>query len=559
MNRTIMKKQHILYLLAAISTPAFAQLDNTVEVTNTVKPIVTEAKKVEMKNQALTPNAKQYSMEFNVQSTQPSAYAQDTLRDYSSPEVIKGDKNGYLQVAGGIQGTIDTHAAYKIDLTETDIIGIDLALQGFNGHTPNNKDFNVAGWKSRFYDNHATLKYNHRFYNGVDLFVKGNLENQMFNYMSLQKKNSPTDKQHNILADFNAGLTPYKMDNVTIGVEAGLKLFKQQYVSSLEDKLRETVMHINANGAYHIDDEQNIEVGVGFISTAYRNDELKGVSRFHITPHYVYSSDMFNLKAGVFVSSIGNVAPDVELTYKIDPKSALYAACVGGEDVNDFRYLTAINPYFAIAPKDGRRKLDAEFKQIDVKAGYKFCTLVGLSGDINLGYKTSKNHANISSMLSDKNCYMHYPDIDFTKNKCFYINADFAYAYQDVVKLNLKNAFNFESNKAKDEDWMRGSYIVPFFEMDYKMDFQIIDNLYFGVNWGLQTFNSPEIEMSNGELAYDRPATIELGASVRYVLPTELPLSVFIKGNNLMNQNYDRYFGYRNIGAIFLGGFALSF
>lgn len=559
MKGTVMKKQHIIYLLAAFSTPAFAQLDNTVEVTNTVKPIVTEAKKVDTKNKAVTTKAKQYSMEFNVQSTQPTAYAQDTLRDYSSAEVVKGDKNGYLQVGGGIQGAIDTHAAYKLDITETDVVTIDLGLQGFNGHTPKNKDFSVSGWKSRFYDNHAGVKYNHRFFNGVDLFVKGDLQNQVFNYMIANPAKAPTDKQHNILAGFNAGLTPYKIDDITIGVEAGLDLFQQKYVTSLEEKLRETVMHIQAKGAYHIDDEQNIEVGVGFVSTAYRNNELKGVSRFNITPHYNYATENMELKAGVFVSSIGNVAPDVEVVYKLDPNNVFYAECVGGETVNDFRHLTAINPYFAIAEKDGRRKLDSEFKQVDVKAGYKFNTTIGLSGDINLGYETSKNHADIVSMLAGtkKNpVYMYYPDIDFVKSKCFYINADVVYAYQDIVKLDLKNAFKFESNKAEGEEWLRGSYLVPFFETDYKMDFKLIDNLYLGLNWGLQSFNSPEVDEKD---SYDRPATIELGASIRYVLPTELPLSVFIKGNNLMNQNYDRYFGYRNIGAHFLAGFALSF
>jgi hypothetical protein len=93
--------------------------------------------------------------------------------------------------------------------------------------------------------------------------------------------------------------------------------------------------------------------------------------------------------------------------------------------------------------------------------------------------------------------------------------------------------------------------------MDWKADFKLIKDLYVGVDWRLDCYSMPE-GVAPGP-AYERPNTVNFGASIRYTVPVDLPLTVFIKGDNLMNQNYDRYFGYRNIGANFLGGFALSF
>ena len=43
-----------------------AQLDNTVEVTNEVKPVVTDVKKVDVKTQVAETKVKHYTMEYAV-------------------------------------------------------------------------------------------------------------------------------------------------------------------------------------------------------------------------------------------------------------------------------------------------------------------------------------------------------------------------------------------------------------------------------------------------------------------------------------------------------------
>ena len=82
-----------------------------------------------------------------------------------------------------------------------------------------------------------------------------------------------------------------------------------------------------------------------------------------------------------------------------------------------------------------------------------------------------------------------------------------------------------------------------------------MQQLVVGLDWAFACYSEPDAPVV-GSYSYERSNTMNLGASVRYTLR---PLTLFVKGDNLLNQNYDRYFGYRNIGANFLAGFAVSF
>ena len=77
-----------------------------------------------------------------------------------------------------------------------------------------------------------------------------------------------------------------------------------------------------------------------------------------------------------------------------------------------------------------------------------------------------------------------------------------------------------------------------------------------GLNWLLECYTNPKVYDG---MNYQRPNTMDLGASVRYSLPIELPVTLFVKGENLLDREHDRYFSYRGLGASFLAGFALSF
>ena len=547
-------KQYIMIVAMMATLPAMAQLDNTVEVTNEVKPVVTDVKKVNVKTQAAETRVKHYTMEYAVQDQPLTHYAPEPLGDYESEAVWKGRKHGYVHLGGGSHGNLDGQVGYQFQLAEQDELGIDLSLKGFNGKALENKYYRVKGWKSRDYQNRSALNYTHHFDQGTDFFVKGAFENRLFNYMG---NGRIPDKQHDLMGNVLVGFTPYQMEQFSIGATAGVDFFGQRYTTSLAKRLRETTYHADVDMAYQMADEHGLGLGLGFFGATYANDELKGIGRFRFTPHYIYKNDQMRLQLGVFVSTKGNVAPDVAFTYHLDPKNDVYVAVRGYEENNDFRRFSDIHPAFCLSGYNrGTMKMDAEFHQIDTRVGYRFNTKEGFSGDLNAGFDLSKNAPHMDWISNNVNGLL-YPWMELSKSKRFYVNADLVYAYKDIVKVDAKNQLNLASSKNVG-DWLSGSYITPAFQMLWTADVKIVKGFYFDLNWDYAWYDNPAIDVVPGP-AYERPATVNLGAGLRYTLPINLPLTLFAKGDNLLNQKHDRYFGYRDIGANFLAGFALSF
>ena len=227
-----MKRNISLLVFSCSCLVSFAQLDNTVEVTNEVKPVVTDVKKVEVKTQVADTKVTHYTMQYAVEGQPLNEYVLEPLGDYESEAVWKGNKKGYVHLSGGVLGRVDGKAAYQFDLTENDALTLVLSLKGFNGKAKKNDFFYPQAWKSRDYQNRAGLKYNHRFDNSMDFFVKGAYENHLYNYMGGV---TATDKQHDVLGNAVIGFTPFEIGNFSIEASGGIDFFNQTYRTSLDD------------------------------------------------------------------------------------------------------------------------------------------------------------------------------------------------------------------------------------------------------------------------------------------------------------------------------------
>ena len=127
------------------------------------------------------------------------------------------------------------------------------------------------------------------------------------------------------------------------------------------------------------------------------------------------------------------------------------------------------------------------------------------------------------------------------------------------MKVDTKHQLYFGTWKDEGlNKWVKGDYSTPVFSMDWKVDVKLMKDFYLGLDWQYGVFHQEDLGTED-DPQYKRPALVNLGASLRYTLPIKQPITLFVKGDNLFNQNYDRYYGYRNIGANFIGGFALSF
>lgn len=559
----------ILAMLAAM--PASAQLNNTVEVTNEVKPVVTDVKKVEIKTQPIKTVVKHYTMPYAVQGVTCTQYADEPLGNYHSDEKDKGNKNGYLHLGGGSHGNADGRFAHKFDMSDADVLNIDLGLNGFNGQTGEDERQNDEKWKSRFYHSNAALRYDHLFSNGLDMYLKGCFDNDAFNYRMRPYPNispyalsdnshyfTPTDKQRNMQGNVGIGFEPWTTGNLTVSALGEWRMFQQDRATFFNKALGESQWTITADANYAIDDRQSVGIELVGDQITYRNSELKDHACITASPFYKYNTEDMNLKVGLFVSSEGEVAPDLSLNYRLSDSHEIYTEIKGYEVGNDLYYLAYVNPYFMVKTPDdfnGRMEIEDEFHQIDAKLGYRFKKdnfLVNVYG----GYDMSNDHVDITEMAGSQGGRM-MPMMDFKKNKHIYFGADLSYAYKDVVKIEGRNKLNIESYR-QDCGWTEGSYITPAFSADWRADFKLMKDLYLGIDCNLHCYSLPDLKDNSNE-HLDRKNTVNLGADLRYTLPADLPLTLFVKGDNLLFQKYDRYYGYQNIGANILGGIAISF
>lgn len=556
-------KRNILPVLLAVSAlPASAQLNNTVEVTNEVKPVVKDANKINVLPSVVETPVKHHQEKYSFTSKPFTAFAQEAVRNYSSMEVIDGDRPAFVSLAGGSHGLVDFKADYRYAMDVNNAVTIDLSLDGFDGKNLRNEHYTALRNKLRKYDSRAHVRYDHWFANNVNFFAQGTCESQVFNYLYDEFATpSVTDKQHATLADFSVGITPWSIGGFCVDAEAGVKFFNHKYKATLDDEYGETIFNLHLTPSYKFSDEHAAEVGIEAFHSSYGMENIDGISHFHFTPHYLYTGKKVSLQLGVVAGTDGDIAPDVKLAYHINPRNDIYVKATGYDLDNDFRHISGITPYFQLRDPDGAYPLslypitlDAEFHQLDACLGYRF-TASGISGDINVGYDMASNMVSLDNFLTTKDIF--YPHLTFTEGRRFYANLDLSYAYSDIVKVDMKNQFNGWKHKY-DGEWYDGSDLRPTVDLRWKADVKIIDNLFFGTNFELAYFNSITGRNSSGA-DYERPTTINLGASLRYTLPLELPLTVFVKGDNLLNHKHDIYYGYRAIGANVMAGFAMSF
>ena len=549
-----MKSFHLAIFSFLASAPVYAQLDNTVEVTNEVKPIVTEAQKVEVKTQAIKTEVKHYTMPYAVQGKNYNDFPDTPLGHYSTDEVDKGNKKGHLRLGGGSHGNLDGQAIYQFDITPQDALTFDLSLSGFNGKTGKDERFGDKDWTSRFYANRSSIRYAHRLADGADVYAKGTFENQLFNYRGAT---TVTDKQHNVMFDAAVGLTPYTSGAFTVEGEAGVKVFNQNYLTTYQKKLGETQFIAEGKASYAFSQQHGADIDVSATRFNYRNDELKDHTCLSFAPHYTYTDEAVRLRLGIFANIEGDIAPDIQFAYTVNGAGEVYAEARGYERENEMCHLASVNPYFML-PAVGDEPLEAndEFHQLDARLGYRFKTKSGINADIYGGYDMSENHVDIISVtpLHDGRIM---PLIDFKKNKNIYFGADITYSYRDFLKLTGRNRLNIESTR-QEWGWTEGSYITPAFTMDWQLDLRLLKDLYLGIGWTLDCYSNPELEGSH-PYALERKNTVLLDAGIRYTLPLELPATVFVRGSNLFCQKYDRYYGYQAPSANVMAGFSLSF
>lgn len=534
-------------LSSAMVLPIFAQMNNVVEVEAGYTPTVKDANKINVLPDIEETSSRHYDVQYSLTSVPTGSTIFQPMFAAQSDAALKGASKGFATIAGGNDGGALGRVAYGYDFTANDRVDIDASFRGLDGKVPYVYDKHHK-WQSRMYTTSAGLDYTHRLVGNTSLTVGGKWESQVFNYQPMLMSSAPytTDKQHNTLGEVHAKLSPYVIDKFSVGAHADYKYFGQKYGTTFADAVSEHHICVGTELEYSLDSHSSIDLDADFHTLSYSLNGLKGETSLHVVPHYNYRDETFDVKAGLFVETTGKIAPDVYATYHVSPQADIFVEASGGEVHNTFSHLSSMTPYWALSAGTG--KIESQFDILRAKAGLRITPMAGLSATLYAGYDISEHRAELIEPTASYS--LAYPQVVFADGKRLYGNIDIRYDYKDLLSLDLHNQFN---SWTSDDKAITGKHLLwrPVIDLDWSAGLQIIDGLRLGADARFQTFRGDKHR-------YERPNTLAIGASLSYTLH-DMPLSIYLRGDNLIGKKYDQYYMYRAQGAHALLGVAYTF
>ena len=142
-----------------------------------------------------------------------------------------------------------------------------------------------------------------------------------------------------------------------------------------------------------------------------------------------------------------------------------------------------------------------------------------------------------------------YHIFDTADGNRFYGELNIDYHYKDIVDVALRNQVN-----SWETDYDIPSPLRPVFDIDWTAQVKILDGLKATLDFAMQTYDH------EGMVDYKRPNRYDLGLGLSYQIPVDLArITVFARGNNLLNNKFDLYNAYKAPGINFIAGAALTF
>lgn len=269
-------------------------------------------------------------------------------------------------------------------------------------------------------------------------------------------------------------------------------------------------------------------------------------------PYVMFSNEQFNIRAGVNLVAENDGLPDMSTNFHVFPNIAasyhlsesfgIYAEYEGDVIRKTYYDFVMENPF--LGPSSELRNTIQDF-QVDA----------GVKGAINdeLTYKTGIRYGDYRNMHFYGN---HVADsarfqlIYDSGTKVLNYHVSVGWKYEDWYKLQASaNYYHYELSDIS-SPWHR-----PEWELG-------LDNYFMP---GEQWFITANVNLLGGIQALNLKSTesatlnpiIDLGAKVDYSFSSRF--SVFVEGNNLLNQKNERYWNYRVRGIQGIAGLTFKF
>lgn len=551
------KIQYILGSMALITFPLGAQaqkqakdstVNRTVVVEQEYNPNILDASKVNVLPKVEPPTVSKKEVEYDATLVPAGHIPAPIMQAYTGKETQGKALPGYVRLGYGNYGNLDARANYLFTLSNSDRLNLTFNMNGMDGKLE--MQDNEGDWNSYYYRTHAGVDYVHSF-KKVDLDVAGNFDLSNFNFLP----GSINSKQKFTAGDVHFGVRSTNADlPLQFRAETNLLLYERQYEVGFGDT-QEALVRTKADVTGSISDEQFIGLALGMDNVFYKNNLFEDYTSVNLNPYYLYENDDWKIRLGAHVDlAFGfgkqfRFAPDVMAQYTFSDSYILYAQAKGGKLQNDFRRMEMLSPY-----SQTDRQLDATYEQLNATLGFKTSPVTGLWFNIYGGYQDLKNdllqsfqHYAIEDAPSTSAPFGYALKFVPRNTHNIYAGAEVSYSYKDIISFTASGVYRDWKISNGNEDWLLR--YKPALEANFRIDLRPIPSVL--INLGYQNISRTKVE---GEKA-DPVSNLYLGGSYEIFKG----ISVYARANNLLNKNYQYYWGYPTEGINFVGGVSFLF
>lgn len=590
------KKIYLSAIIACMALSMNAQQTTGKELNKEItleKDFVPVEKKVTKKNtlpkvKKVTPPAKtnlDYSstpVDIEVPTTIPTMmpYGYRTAHNFSN-------KRGYLEVGGGMAANFDGSAGYRI--VDSDNTRAGIWIQHNSTWADKNKSplvpTDAQRTKQVFNDNHAGLYLTNHIGTAGTLHLNAGAHFDSFNYYGGLHSTSETEFDTDTKQTFmEFGLNgkwdgklnvkdnelPYR---VSLGFNhAGYDMVPGYYAKGAKGA-GENMFKMGIGADYSLEDYGTIALDLkgDYMNFKGAKDYTAGSFApdnsyfiFTVAPRYKWENDVFRAEAGVDLllgnlqiyeqniqkSGSFHVAPVVKVDVDIVDGAAIYVDLMGGNRINSLSYMASIDRY-----SNPMGLLSNTWNQIDGEAGFKIGPFAGLSAKIFGGYGISEGTPVLYNRAAGADLYL-YNDFIARKMRGFKLGAELNYKYRSLVEV--AGALTYAPGEdTPGEDWLKGYFLgLDGAQMIAKLNVKVTPISKLAVDLGMDYRGKRHTLYGAGVYEnLDDAFNLHAGASYRF----DKLLTVWLKGNNLLNRKYDILTHQGAQGINVMGGVSLVF
>ncbi len=525
--------------LLAQTQPQDSTLSRTVVVEQEYNPDIMDAAKINVVPQVEPPVATKSAVEYDSRLVPAQNIPAATMQAYRGKEAFQKALPGYVRVGYGNYSNLDVRANYLFNLTNRDKLNLTFTMDGMDGSL--DLPANAGKWDSYYYRTHAGIDYRHAF-SKMDMNVAGHFDLSNFNFLP----GSVNSKQKFTAGDVHLGFQSTDEDlPLQFRAETNLLLYERQHELDWLNA-REVIVRTKADVSGALADNQSVGVALGMDNAFYTHSPFENYTSLELNPYYRLKNDTWNLRLGAHVDlAFGfgkqlRVAPDVAVDYNFSDGFVLYAQAKGGRLQNDFRRLEATSPYGQLGVQP-----DATYEQLNAAIGLKGGFLPGIRFNLYGGYQNLKNDLYAMGTRINSGQYL---ALSAWNTDNLYAGAEFSYDYKDLIILSAYGIYRKWTANDNGESIGVLAY-KPVTEGNVQLEVHPLQPLRVQVGF---------LNISRGSYAgtkVDPVSNLYLGGSYEIFKG----ISAYVRANNLLNKNYQYYWGYPAEGISFVGGVSFRF